>query len=119
MLAYEFLRWWYGPGWVGIGQNLKRRLGALSETFSVGILLRTLFAPWRRIVTYPGAGIGAHLRAMGDNLVSRFIGFLVRLTVLIAAAASSAVLLLLGALQLAAWPVLPVAALGLLVWGLL
>jgi len=119
MLAYEFLRWWYGPGWSGVIRNLQRRIHTLGEAFSVGILLRTLFAPWRRIVTYPGVGIGPRLRAMGDNLVSRCIGFLVRLLVLIAAAVSAVALLILGLVQLAAWPVLPAAAIGLIAWGLL
>jgi hypothetical protein len=117
MLAYEFLRWWYGPGWSGVVRNLQRRLKGVGEAFSVGILLRTLFAPWRRIVSYPGAGIGPHLRAMGDNLVSRCVGFLVRLLVLIAAAFSAVALLALGFVQLVAWPVLPPAAIGLIVWG--
>jgi len=118
MLVYDFIRWWYGPGWCGVGRSLQRRLHGLADTFSVGILLRTLFAPWRRIISYPGAGIGDHLRALGDNLVSRCIGFVVRLFVLVAAAVSSVLLLLAGLIQLLTWPVLPLAALGCLVWGI-
>ncbi len=119
MLVYEFFRWWYGPGWIGVGRGLNRRLSNLAEAFSVDLLLRTLFAPWRRIVSYPEASLGAHFHALIDNFVSRCIGFIVRLSVIIAAGLSAVVLLILGVGQLVAWPVLPPIALGLIVWGLL
>lgn len=90
----------------------------MAETFSVGLLLRTLFSPWRRIITYPGAGIGAHMRALGDNLVSRFIGFLIRLTVLVTAAISLVALIVFSGLLLVMWPLLPLASVGLFITGL-
>jgi hypothetical protein len=117
MLMLEFVRWWYGRGWAGALQAVKDRAAALSELFSISILLRTLFSPWRRIITYPGAGLDAHLRAMLDNLVSRFIGFFVRISVLIAAGVVFVAWFVMSALELALWPVLPVVAAGLIIWG--
>ena len=119
MLAVDFIRWWYGPGWAGVSSAIKRRLQTLAAMFSVGVLLQTLFSPWRRIMTYPGSGLGEHLRALGDNIVSRCIGFVVRIMALLAAAGGFVVLLAVGLVQLILWPMLPLAAIGLLVWGIL
>ncbi|MCA9325867.1 hypothetical protein KDA23_07485 [Candidatus Saccharibacteria bacterium] len=119
MLVLEFVKWWYGRGWAGALGNVKGRAEALSEMFSVSILLRTLFSPWRRIITYPGAGLDAHLRAFVDNLVSRFIGFLVRVTVLVTAGVVFGFMIIASAIELIAWPLVPVAGIGLIVWGIL
>lgn len=96
-----------------------RRLGAVADLFSVSQLLRTLFAPWRRIITYPGASLGERIRAWGDNVFSRSIGFVVRLIVLLAALVTSVVVALLTLVELVIWPLLPIAAPVLIVKGLL
>jgi hypothetical protein len=85
--------------------------------FSVGVLLQTLFSPWRRIMTYPGSGLGAHMRALGDNIISRCVGFVVRIMALLAAAGGFVVLLIFGVVELILWPLLPFAAIGCVIWG--
>ena len=119
MLAFEFFSWWYGRGWRDAAKRVSKRLAGVSEAFSVSTLLRTLFLPWRRIVTTPGKGLDEHMRAALDNAVSRFIGLLVRLLALIAAAFMLFLFGLLGGLEIILWPFAPLAAIGLLVWGLL
>ncbi|SRR6266567_1410640 len=118
MLALEFFGWWYGAGWQLLARNMQRRMRGISRMFSVAILIRTIFAPWKRIITYPGAGLDAKMRALADNMVSRFVGFTIRLFVLIAAG----LMLLLGGIasvvELIIWPLLPIAALVLLVRGI-
>jgi hypothetical protein len=114
----EFVKWWYGPGWAETVEDCKKRLVTLGDMFSVAILLRTLFAPWKRIISYPGAGLEAHMRAILDNLVSRVIGFFVRILVLFSAAVVFVLFCGIGLLQIAAWPLVPLAGLGLIVWGL-
>jgi hypothetical protein len=119
MLAVAFIRWWYGAGWKTLARNVERRAQRTIDSFSVPTLVRTLFAPWKRIVTKPGAGIDAHLRAIGDNAISRLVGFTVRLTVLLSAGVSLMVLMLLGVVQIVLWPLLPPAAIILIIGGLL
>jgi hypothetical protein len=119
MYLLGLFTWWYGAGWVGALKSSGRRLRSLANTFSIGILLRTLFAPWRRIVTYPGASLDAKLRAMGDNLVSRCIGFTVRFFVLLAAGVAFVVLAAVSLVEIVAWPLVPLAAVALVVEGLL
>lgn len=119
MFMLGLLSWWYGKGWTGVLTSTQRRLTALSDMFSIRILLLTLFSPWRRIITYPGAGIDAKLRAFGDNLVSRCIGFTVRIFVLVTAGVAFAVTAALGVAEALLWPLTPLAALALIVKGLL
>jgi hypothetical protein len=119
MVMLSLFNWWYGAGWAGVIRSTWRRLANLARMFSIPILLRTLFAPWRRIITYPSAGIDAKLRAFGDNLVSRCIGFTVRLFALIAAAVMLVLVSCMGLVELIAWPLIPLAGITLVVKGLL
>ncbi len=119
MVMFSLFNWWYGAGWAGVIRSTQRRLTTLAGMFSIAILLRTLFSPWKRIITYPGAGIDAKFRAFGDNLVSRCIGFTIRLFVLVAAAVSFVLLSAMGLLELIAWPLVPVAGIVLIMKGLM
>ncbi len=115
----DLLSWWYGSGWKGILSATRRRLDGLAEAFSIDTLLRTLFAPWKRVITYPGAGLDGKLRAFGDNFISRCVGFVIRLFVLLAAAVSFVGLCLAGLLEIVVWPLVPLLGIALLVWGLI
>jgi hypothetical protein len=119
MLAVAFFTWWYGQGWALVFKNIQRRLRQTSQMFSVSILLRTLFAPWRRIITYPGASLADHFRAMSDNLVSRMVGFTVRIFVLIAAVVTLIFVAVVAVIEIVAWPLVPIAILAGIVKGLM
>jgi hypothetical protein len=108
MLPASFFSWWYGPGWKHVATSFGRRSRAVTDSFSVSQLGRTLFEPWRRIVTYPGASLAEKWRAFGDNLVSRAIGFVVRLVVLLAALVCLVAILLATAAETIIWPLLPI-----------
>ena len=109
MIALEILTWWYSQGWTQVAKNAEKRFTKVSHLFSVPILIRTLFAPWRRIITYPGASIQAKFHAMGDNLVSRVVGFSVRSLVLFTAGIMLLLTAVVGLLQIIAWPLVPLA----------
>lgn len=119
MLILSFFSWWYGRGWQQVALGFGPRLGWVSDAFSARQLLRTLFEPWRRIITYPGASLEERFRAWFDNLFSRMVGFVVRLFVLLAALATLVAMALLTALEVVVWPLLPVALPGCLIAGLL
>lgn len=119
MLVVAFFSWWYGRGWRDVAINIGPRLGGIAATFSVNQLLRTLFQPWRRIITYPGDGLGAKIRAWGDNMFSRAVGFVVRLIVLFAALVVLIVTLVFSVIEVVCWPLLPPAIPVLLVMGVL
>lgn len=55
------------------------------NTFSIGYLFRTLFAPWKRdIVSVVNPTIADHIRIFAENAISRFFGFLMRSMTIIA-----------------------------------
>jgi hypothetical protein len=118
MLVGSFLSWWYGAGWARIMHSLGPRMRGVLDSFSVRQLLRTLFAPWRRIITYPGRSLEDRFRAIGDNLFSRAVGFVVRLIVLLAAVVMLIIIAVLTLVEIVIWPLLPLAVPGCLVTGL-
>jgi hypothetical protein len=115
MIMFGLFTWWYGQGWALLMKNVQRRLVLTMHIFSVPILLRTMFAPWRRIMTYPGASLGDHFRASLDNLISRMVGFVVRILALIAAMIVVVFVGIIGVLEIIAWPLLPMAIVGALI----
>ncbi len=118
MLVLEFFSWWYRQGWLSLGASVKHWLVKIAHAFSVPTLLVTLFAPWRRITTNPGSGLDAHMQALLDNLISRLVGFLVRIVVLLTAGIMLVLAAVSGVVGLVLWPLVPPATVVLLVWGL-
>jgi hypothetical protein len=118
MLVLSFFSWWYGAGWKQVFQSLGPRLKTVAVNFSVAQLLRTLFQPWRRIISYPGASLQAKMQAKLDNLVSRAIGFVVRFFVLVGALFAVIFVALFTIFELILWPLLPLAIPGCLIAGL-
>jgi hypothetical protein len=119
MLVMAFLQWWYGPGWRNAGHRLLERLRRTYFSFSIPSLLRTLFAPWRRIISAPGSSLQQKLRAAVDNAVSRAVGLIMRLIVLVAGLAVLAFTMVTGGLIVLLWPILPLLGPVLIVGGLL
>ena len=110
MLAVALLQWWYSRGWLETG---KRGLGMASsvvQSFSVPILAKTLFAPWKQIVALKPANdnIQLKLRRVLDNLVSRVVGFMVRSLTLLTALIMALFALAIGVVMIVIWPLIPV-----------
>lgn len=117
MLALEFFTWWYGQGWLRRWQGIGSQFKKTTQTFSISILARTLFEPWRRIISYPGAGLSNHFRALIDNLFSRLVGLCVRILVMIFAGLMLIVIATIGVALALIWPFIPLVAVGLIVKG--
>lgn len=105
MFPVLLLSWWYSRGWFWVANNVSNKLTAINEAFSVGILLKTLFAPWKQIQS--PTSFRNFLQSSIDNFISRFIGATVRIGMLIGAVFSFAVVILIGLVALVLWPVVP------------
>lgn len=109
MLFVDFIRWWYGPGWALRVRMLREHLASSVAFFSLGTLLKTLFSPWRQNVTAtrPDQGIDDKFRAFLDNLISRFVGFWVRIFVLITGLFMLMAIAVANIIYVITWPIIP------------
>lgn len=114
----EFFMWWYSKGWRLAAQNRWQSIGGLTRTFSVGVIVKTLFAPWKRIITPPGSSFDQRIRAIGDNMTSRAVGFFVRVGTLIGFLLLLAANVLFGFVVILLWPLMPLAAGYLIYWSI-
>lgn len=118
VMLFELLRWWYGPGW----EEAWRRAGKIAldmeKAFSVGVLVRTLFSPWKQIVSVPGRSVGERFQALVDNVVSRAVGFFVRLLALLAALIMTFLAAVFGLAAAVSWPLIPALAVYFLIRGI-
>ena len=84
MFLVGIFQWWYGNGLL---QYIRQSfLGVLrtADFFSVGLLLKTLFNPFRQISASPvGGDLSVQLSAFFDKMFSRVIGAVVRSMVII------------------------------------
>jgi len=109
MFPISLFSWWYSAGWRDQASLIAGRLSRVSDTFSISLLLGSLFSPFRQISagTVDGGGFDVKFRAWLDKLISRCIGAMIRLVLIFAG-----VLLLLfesifGLIRLVMWPLLP------------
>lgn len=91
---------------IKIGKNF---LIFLYHYFSVGLLVRSLFAPWKRqtIKRGPGFSFGDFFNVLSFNLISRSIGAFVRVAVLLGWLLVEIFILLFVPCFLLAWILLP------------
>lgn len=81
MIVADLLGWWYMHGWTWcLKQVFLVQSGKISNFFSISDLLKTLFAPFRQdSLQTKNAPIGIKLQVLGGNIISRFLGFFIRI----------------------------------------
>lgn len=109
MAIMIFFSWWYGPGWKNAFFRITQRVDILAAEFSMGILVATLFEPWKQITSYagPNAPIDIKFRIFFDNIFARIIGFIVRSAVLLFGAVMCLLLFIFGVILAVCWPLVP------------
>jgi len=108
MFILGVLSWWYGTGWRQRAVKLRDRLASTEDFFSIDLLIRTLFAPFRQISAGKVEGpIGVQMRAFFDRLVSRIIGAAVRSFMMIVGIVALILTTLLGCVGLLLWALIP------------
>ena len=121
MFMVSILSWWYGDGWRQRFMMLRESLAKTLDYFSLGLLLKTLFKPFREISAGKVRGpINIQMRALVDQLISRFIGAAVRSIVILIGCLVIILQLVWGMVVLAGWgliPFLPVIGIGMTTSG--
>ncbi|HSW77513.1 MAG TPA: hypothetical protein VLG36_01815 [Candidatus Chromulinivoraceae bacterium] len=108
MFIVGILGWWYGRGWGMRAQMLRDKLMSTFDYFSIDLLLRTLFSPYRQISAGKVRGaLGVQMRAFADRLISRMIGGMIRLTMILIGSVILVVYAIFGVILLVVWGVVP------------
>ncbi len=121
MFILGILSWWYGAGWRQRVTMLQEKLASTMDYFSIDLLVRTLFSPFRQISAGATNGpIGVQMRAFMDRLISRLIGAMVRFFMIIIGSCAILLYSLIGMVAVIAWgfiPVLPLIGIVLFISG--
>lgn len=108
MFIVGILSWWYGAGWRQRFTMLKERLANTMDYFSIDLLARTLFAPFRQISAGKVSGpLSVKMHAFFDRLVSRAIGAMVRSTMIAIGVGAIFIHSILGLITVIAWAFVP------------
>ena len=110
-LTLEYVVWHFTRMPLEIAKAWRNILLFNLEYFSLPLLLKTIFAPWRRIQWSAGKGfnIAKLLEALASNLISRILGAVIRSVLIVAGLATEAALLAAALATLIAWFLLPIA----------
>jgi len=118
-LAVVFWRWYYGEAAKNILLAWKNYLIFAINYFSIPLLLRTLFAPWRRDITKKPKGLDLKklFEYFAFNAISRGLGFLVRFATIIVGALFLIFVAFAGLIFFLFWIFLPIFVLAFLIFG--
>lgn len=88
--------------------------------FSVPLLLKTFFSPWRKYKESYGRGldIKKYFEAFASNMISRVLGAIVRSFLIIIGIAFEIFILFAGLIVFLAWIILPLLLIGGLYYGI-
>lgn len=109
MFIVGLLSWWYGAGWVAEARRVRERIASIADYFSIDLLARTLFSPFRQISAGRVDGpLAIKWRAFVDRLISRIIGALMRTILIVIGIVSITVAAVIGCISLVIWLAVPV-----------
>jgi len=118
-VIWFYILWHYTKAWQDIFRIIGNYLWFVGNFFSINLLLRTLFFPWKRLSVKGGKGTSdSFLGAVLVNIMMRVIGFLARTLTIVAGICSLFLTLILSAILMAAWLFLPVIVFFLFFGGL-
>jgi len=120
MLAQGLISWWYTDGFKLFCSKLFSKLGDTVDLFSIGSLLKTLFAPYRQIAANEhGVSIDAKFVALIDRLVSRLVGGVTRIGIVLIGLIVIIFQLIISIIGLIVWPFLPLLPIGFIVLAIM
>ena len=108
MLVQGLIFWWYGDGYKLFAEKIWAKLGDTVDFFSIGSLLKTLFAPYRQIsANAKGVSIDDKIMAFIDRLVSRLVGGVARIGIILAGLIIITLQLIGSIIGFFIWPIFP------------
>jgi hypothetical protein len=119
LFFFDYLVWHYSRAFRDIGALWFNFAWFITHFFSIPLLFRTLFSPWKRLSDgYTRDGIEKLAETFVFNLMSRVLGFIVRGIFLVIGLTFLVLLTVLLVAFYFVWLFLPMIALFSFVWGL-
>lgn len=115
-LVPTFFTWWYGRGLKDLFSFLSALFSYVQNMFSVTTLLKTLFSPWKKMVGPKRPGLDGLKDWVTDNLISRGVGFVVRLVMMIVFMMAFLVFAIFAVFAIIFWICMPVILVGSFVY---
>lgn len=108
MFIVGLLGWWYTEGWKQRLSSLRERIAKTYDYFSIDLLVRSLFAPFRQISASRVDGpIALKWRAFLDRLISRIIGTVLRLFLIVIGTIAVIFFSMIGIIGVVVWAIIP------------
>jgi hypothetical protein len=108
MFIVGMLSWWYGAGWIERAKLIRERIARTVDYFSINLLFKTLFSPFRQISAGKVNGpIGLKWRAFIDRTISRVIGAFIRIVIIVIGCVTIALYCIVGLVTMIIWAVVP------------
>jgi hypothetical protein len=111
-LIGSYFLWHYTEAFADIGRHIRNFLWFFFHFFSIPVLLKTFFAPWRRLgESYPkDLNLGGALSVFTVNSLMRLVGMILRLIMIVFGVSVVVLAAVGGAVFLVVWALLPVLA---------
>jgi hypothetical protein len=115
MLISGLISWWYVDGFKLFFLKLWTKLGDTIDLFSIGSLIKTLFAPYRQIsANATGTSLDDKFFAFIDRMVSRLVGGVARLGIVTVGIIVIIFQIIISLFSLVVWPLMPLLPFGFL-----
>jgi hypothetical protein len=119
-ITLVFWRWYYGEAMKDVLLGWKNYIIFATQYFSIPLLFKTLFAPWKRDITKKPRGfdVKKFFEYLAFNAISRTIGLIIRFFTIIVGIIFLILTIIAGAIFFVLWLILPLIILGLLIFAL-
>lgn len=108
MVITSLLGWWYSDGWLSELTRIRWSFLKVADKFSIGLLAKTLLAPFRQISADEQARTdGGLINVLIDKLISRLVGLFMRLAMIILGLVTLLLLAVVSLIRIIVWPILP------------
>jgi|SRR3989344_9023107 len=120
VFSTEYVFWHYSQGVRDVMSAWRNVLWFVSNYFSIGLLAKSLFSPWRSLgETKKKSGFdpAEFFGNLVVNTIMRLVGFLIRIVFILVGSALALFLMILMPFLIAFWLLIPFLILGSLVFG--
>lgn len=115
-----YISWWYLQEPVFIWKAIVALTKRVFHTFSINILLSTLFAPWKKdLIRAENVSLDVQFKIAIENLISRFVGFIIRFFTVIIGLIVTLMIFILGVAFIIFWFFVPVIIIWLIYQGII